>query len=113
RLKGEPDQARQSASEALAIADRCEYRLEQAEIQLFLAQLAFEQGQMPLAQGHAQAARERAACDGPPFCYARVLEQSEALLKRISGAPAHLYVPKRDVHETKTKWGLTRRRRAM
>ena len=39
--QGNRDEARQQAAEALAIAERCEYRLEQAEIHNFLARWHF------------------------------------------------------------------------
>ncbi len=52
------------AEEALAIADRCEYRLKQAEIHNFLARLALDAGNRALARQHAEIAKERAWCEG-------------------------------------------------
>jgi tetratricopeptide (TPR) repeat protein len=79
-------QAIKDAQEALAIADRCEYRLKQAEIHNFLAQLAAEANQPQEAIRHAQQAYERAWCDGPPYCYKPALEEAERRLGGL-GAP--------------------------
>jgi tetratricopeptide (TPR) repeat protein len=94
------DQAHQDAQEALAIADRCEYRLKQAEIHNFLARLAWERvdelrgmgdeegAAQALAEAWEQAeiAKERAWCDGPPHCYKPVLEEAERLLGEMAEA---------------------------
>jgi len=77
-----PPQARKHAEEALTIADRCEYRLVQAEIHNFLAQLALDSNDRPAALHHATIARERAWCDGPPHCYKPALDEADALLLR-------------------------------
>ena len=81
RLRGNTDQALRDAAEALGIADRSEYRLNQADLHLFLAQLALDQGDRPKARRHAETAHERALCDGPPHCYQPALEQAERLLR--------------------------------
>ena len=73
------------AREALAIADRCEYRLKQADIHNFLAQVAMEKGDREEAQKHAEIARERAWCDGPPHCYKPALEEAERILESCGG----------------------------
>jgi tetratricopeptide (TPR) repeat protein len=78
--RGNHQQAGRDAEEALAIAERCEYRLVQAEIHNFLARLALEAGDRMAARQHAQIARERAWCDGPPHCYQAALEEAERLL---------------------------------
>jgi hypothetical protein len=54
------------AEEALAIAERCEYRLAQADIHNFLAHEAIEAGDRRTAEKHAEIAYEPAWCDGPP-----------------------------------------------
>jgi hypothetical protein len=96
--KGNIDQARQDAGEALAIADCCEYRLKQAEIHNFLARLAWERVNelremgdengaaqaFAEAREHAEIAKERAWCDGPPHCYKPALEEAEGLLEEIA-----------------------------
>jgi tetratricopeptide (TPR) repeat protein len=91
---GNPDEARQDAEEALAITDRCEYRLKQAESHNFLARLAWERVDalrgtgnedeatraLAEAREHAEIAKDRAWCDGPPHCYKPALEEAEGLL---------------------------------
>jgi tetratricopeptide (TPR) repeat protein len=71
------------AQEALDIADRCQYRLVQADCHNFLAQLALEAGDRQKAQEHAGTARERAWCDGPPHRYEAAFQEAERLLKEI------------------------------
>ena len=73
------------AREALEIADRCEYRLKQADIHNFLAQVALEKGDREEARKHAEVARKRAWCDGPPHCYKPALEEAERMLKSCGG----------------------------
>lgn len=80
-LKGDREQSRQNAESALAIATRCEYRLEQAEVYNFLARLSLEKGDKALTHQYAQFARERAWCDGPPYCYQVALEEAHLLLE--------------------------------
>ena len=65
---GDQTQARRFAEDALRIADRCEYRLNQAEIHNFLARLALDSGKPAEARDHAQKAKDYAYCDGPPHC---------------------------------------------
>jgi len=82
-LKLKMDEALSLAREALEIADRCEYRLVQADCHNFLAQLAFEEGNYQKAQEHAETARERAWCDGPPHRYEAAFQEAERLLEGI------------------------------
>ena len=70
-------------TEALAIADRCEYRLAQADIHNFLARLALDAGNRVAAREQAEIAKERAWCDGPPHCYKPALEEAEGLLREL------------------------------
>ena len=79
---GNTTQAREQAEEALTIADRCEYRLVQADVHNFLAQLALDSGDRATALRHAEIAHERAWCDGPPHCYKPALDEADALLLR-------------------------------
>ncbi len=72
------------AKEALGIADRCEYRLKQADIHNFLAQVALDGGNLAEAQKHAEIAKERAWCDGPPHCYKPALDEAERLLNETT-----------------------------
>ena len=73
------------AQEALEIADRCEYRLKQADIHNFLAQVALEMGDREEARNHAEIAKERAWCQGPPHCYKPALEEAERILELCGG----------------------------
>ena len=83
RFSGNAAQARADANEALAIADRCEFRLAQADIHLFLARLAMDAGQRAEARQHATTAHARAWCDGPPHCYKPALDAAAQLLAAI------------------------------
>jgi hypothetical protein len=95
RAKGKADarstqEAKQYAQEALSIADRCEYRLKQADIHNFLAQMALEVGDHEAAKKHAATAHERAWCDGPPHCYKPALDEAERLLKVLGVKPPQI-----------------------
>ena len=79
--KGDAERAHEHAEEALAIADRSEYRLNQADIHNFLARLALDAGDQEAARQHAEVARERAWCDGPPHSYKPALDEAERMLK--------------------------------
>jgi len=79
-------QDRETAQKALAIADRCEYRLDQADIHNFLARLALDSGKTSEARGHAQKAKDYAYCDGPPHYYKPAYEEAERLLAEAAEA---------------------------
>jgi hypothetical protein len=81
RAKGNAQEAQCYAGEALAIADRCEYRLKQAEIHNFMAQLALDTDHRAEARQHAEIAKERAECDGAPHYYKVAYEEAERILK--------------------------------
>lgn len=81
--RAQAQEAQAYTEEALAIADRCEYRLAQAEIHNFLARLALDAGDREAAREHAETARERAWCDGPPHCYKSALDEAEGMLKEL------------------------------
>ncbi len=66
------------AQEALQIADRCEYRLKQADIHNFLSEFYLDAGDNPKAREHGEIAKERAACG-----YVPAIEKAEKLLKEI------------------------------
>ncbi len=83
RLGRAIEPAREHARAALAIADRCEYRLDQADIHNFLARLALDGGERETAQEHAEIARKRALCDGPPHCYKPALDEAGRLLNEL------------------------------
>jgi tetratricopeptide (TPR) repeat protein len=87
------------AQEALDIAERCEYRLVQADCHNFLAELALalseagpeprrrveglEAGNLEEARRHAETARDLAWCDGPPHRYEAAFQEAERLLEEI------------------------------
>jgi tetratricopeptide (TPR) repeat protein len=81
--RGNTQGAQTYAEEALGIADRCEYRLAQAEINNFLARLALDAGEHEVAREHAEIAKERAWCDGPPYCYKPALDEAEGMLREL------------------------------
>ncbi len=83
---GDHAQARRFAEDALRIADRCEYRLNQADIHNFLARLALDSGKPAEARDHAQKAKDYAYCDGPPHYYKPAHEEAERLLSDVAGA---------------------------
>jgi hypothetical protein len=72
------------AHEGLEIAERCEYRLIQAEIQLFLAHLHLDKGDKEMTRQHGEKARDLAICDGEPYGYKVVLEQARNILTTLS-----------------------------
>jgi len=71
-------EALKSAQEALQIADRCEYRLKQADIHNFMAEFYLDAGDLPKAREHGEIAKERAGCG-----YVPAMEKAEKLLKEI------------------------------
>ena len=89
RLKDDAAQAAKLAQEALDIADRCEYCLQQADIRNFLAQLALDHNDPTAAREHAEIARERALCGEPEdntvHCYKPALDEADRLLKLCRG----------------------------
>jgi tetratricopeptide (TPR) repeat protein len=83
RSSGSEGQALQCAEEAIAIASRSAYRLKEAEIRNFLAHCSLDASDWAGARTHAEKARERAWCDGPPHCYRLALDEAEGLLSLI------------------------------
>jgi hypothetical protein len=75
-------QTKDLVREALEIADRCEYRLQQADIHNFLAEMALAESDKQTARNHAQKARDYAYCDGPPYVYKKALDTANLLLSR-------------------------------
>ncbi|MGD0551625.1 MAG: DUF4062 domain-containing protein [Sedimentisphaerales bacterium] len=76
-------QAKDLAGEAIEIADRCEYRLKQADIHNFLAEMALAESDKATARKHAEIAKERAYCDGPPCAYQKALDTATHLLAQL------------------------------
>ena len=66
------------AEEALQIADRCEYRLKQADIHNFLAEFYLDADDLKQAKKHGEIAKERAGCG-----YLPALEKAEKMLNEI------------------------------
>jgi tetratricopeptide (TPR) repeat protein len=85
------EEALNFADEALQIADRCEYRLKQADIHNFLAEFYLDSGDRKKARLHGTIAKERAKCGYKP-----ALERAESLLAAI-GKPQ----PPAMLHKTK------------
>ncbi len=81
--KGDDSQAKVSATEALAITNRSDFRVLRADIHNLLAELAIGNNNWREAKGHAQAAYDDAVCDGPPYCYMPALEKAKCLLDEI------------------------------
>lgn len=86
-LAGKSDKAVEIARDALAVADRCEYRLKQAEIHNFLSQVALKAGRKDEARASAGIAKERALCDGPPNAYMPALEKARKRLAELGDEP--------------------------
>ena len=72
------EEALKFADEALQIADRCEYRLNQADIHNFLAEFYLDAGDLEKAREHGEIAKDRAECGYKPAS-----EKAEKLLTRI------------------------------
>jgi tetratricopeptide (TPR) repeat protein len=83
RAKGTMDEAARHARNALAVAERCEYRLKLAEIHNFLARLALDASDKTAAREHARLARDCARCDGEPYCYKPALDESGAITAQL------------------------------
>lgn len=85
RANGNAAEARRQAEEALSIAERSEYRLVQADGHNLLARLALDEGDKAEARKEAEAGRERAFCDGPPYTYKPALDEAERILGEARG----------------------------
>ena len=72
------EEALKFADEALQIADRCEYRLKQADIHNFLAEFYLDVGDLKQAKEHGEIAKDRAECG-----YKVALEKAEKMLNSI------------------------------
>jgi hypothetical protein len=81
--KGNYGQARTNAEDALYIADRCEYRLKQAEIHNFLARLAIKEKNFKEAKIHALSALTCAECDGKPHYYKLEFDEARSILTKL------------------------------
>lgn len=61
--------------------ERCEYRLKQADIYNFMAEMAFVEGETAKVRKYAEMAKGRVFCDGLPYCYKKALDEAEEKLK--------------------------------
>ncbi|MEW6103249.1 MAG: tetratricopeptide repeat protein [bacterium] len=64
--QGHKEEAEKLAKEALDIATRCQYRLNQADIHIFLAEFYLSTKDSAKAKEHLELAKERAACGYQP-----------------------------------------------
>jgi tetratricopeptide (TPR) repeat protein len=83
RARGKADEAARYARDALALAERCEYRLKLAEVHNFLARLALDASDKTTAREHVRLARDCARCDGEPFCYRPALDEAGAIAAEL------------------------------
>lgn len=72
------NEALKLAEEALEIADRCEYRLAQADIHNFLAEFYLDSKDFSKAKEHVEKAKERAECG-----YVPAMKKAEELSQRL------------------------------
>ena len=75
---GGKEEALKLAKEALGIADRCEYRLKQADIHNFLAEFYIKSEDFSKAKEHVKIAKERAECGYQP-----AMKKVEELSQRL------------------------------
>jgi tetratricopeptide (TPR) repeat protein len=83
---GALDSAREALSEAQEIAERCEYRLQQADLHNLRAEIHFAVGEGEPARAEATLALERATCDGGSFAYRHGLQSAQRLLEKLDNA---------------------------
>jgi hypothetical protein len=80
REKGEYRLAFTSAEESLSIAEECEYKLQQAEVHIFLAELAIAMRRNEIARHEAELAIALAKGDRPGYDYKNILDSAERIL---------------------------------
>ncbi|MCK4427050.1 MAG: hypothetical protein KAW16_01050 [candidate division Zixibacteria bacterium] len=76
--RGHKEEALKLAKEALGIADRCEYRLKQADIHNFLAEFYLDAKDFSKAKEHLEKAKERAECG-----YVPAMKKAEELERKV------------------------------
>jgi tetratricopeptide (TPR) repeat protein len=80
------EEAKNLADEALLVTERCDYILQGADVNLFLAQYALEQEKdNDEAKQYAETALKLAYCDGPPYYYKVAYEEAERFLVQLKG----------------------------
>ena len=77
--RGHKEEALKLAKEALGIADRCEYRLKQADIHNFLAEFYLDSKDFEKAKEHIKIAKEWAECGYKP-----AFDKAEKLSRRLN-----------------------------
>jgi hypothetical protein len=78
------EEAKALAAEALLITERCDYVLQGADVNLFLAQYALEQENDKVkAKEYAETALNLAYCDGPPYYYKVAYHEAERFLENL------------------------------
>jgi 3',5'-cyclic AMP phosphodiesterase CpdA len=75
--------AKEFANEALYVADRCEFRLYQAEAYNFLSRLALKANDLETAKECAKKAYERALCGNIEYCYKPALDDAKLVLDKL------------------------------
>ena len=83
RAPTNPTAANKLATDALRIANRSGYVLQQADIHLFLAQQVRTSGDLATARDHAQKAKDCAECDGGDYTYKVAYEEAKQLLQQL------------------------------
>lgn len=78
--QGEREDAERLATEGLAIAERCGYVLQAADLHLFLAEV-----QPTQALEHAREALRLATCDGEPYVYRVAYDEAKRLVEELGG----------------------------
>lgn len=76
--RGHKEETLKFAKEALEIADRCEYRLKQADIHNFLTEFYLDSKELSKAKEHVKKAKERAECG-----YVPAMKKAEELERLI------------------------------
>lgn len=89
RERGERRLSFTSAEDSLSVAEECEYRLQQAEAHIFLAEMAIAMRNTEVARHEAELARVLAKGDRAGYDYKRVLDLVDKIL-RLVRAPESL-----------------------
>jgi hypothetical protein len=82
-IKGNTNSANEDAFEALQIADRCDYRLNKADINNFLALLSLNSKDIESSIKYAKMAYDFALCDGISHCYKPAMNNSNIIMNSI------------------------------
>ena len=85
--QNQSDEALLLAQDALVITERSGYRLQGADVQLFLAQQALTQGDKSQAIEQGRLARQLARCDGGEYTYKVAYDEAGALLQSLGQPP--------------------------